>query len=121
LKSLLDIAETLRKMDAIRWDVVVEKSRQYDCQNIVYTALLVSRETVGCKLPTGALHSLGVNPVRAGLINSIVRFLIRYSSLPAAPNAGRSLLGKQVHASLVLPYASYRFYQIRHKLFDEIL
>ncbi len=121
LKSLLDIAETLRKIDSIRWDVVVEKSRQYDCQNIVYTALLVSRETVGCELPIGALHSLGVNPVRAGLINSIVRFLIRYSSLPAAPNAGRSLLGKQVHASLVLPYASYRFYQIRHKLFDEIL
>lgn len=121
LKSLLDIAETLRKMDAIRWDLVVEKSRQYDCQNIVYTALLVSRETLGCALPPGALHSLGVNPLRAGLINSMVRFLIRYSSLPAAPNAGRSLLGKQVHASLVLPYASYRFYQIRHKLLEEIL
>jgi hypothetical protein len=121
LKSLLDIAETLRKMDAIRWDLVVEKSRQYDCQNIVYTALLVSRETLGCALPPGALHSLGVNPLRAGLINSMVRFLIRYSSLPAAPNAGRSLLGKQLHASLVLPYASYRFYQIRHKLLEEIL
>lgn len=121
LKSLLDIAETLRKMDAIRWDVVVEKSRQYDCQNIVYTALLVCQQTLGCRLPPGALPRFGVNPLRAAVINSIAKFLIRYSSLPVAPISGRSLLGKQIHFSLVLPYASYRFYQIRHKLFDEIL
>ena len=121
LKSLLDIAETLRKMDAIRWDGVVEKSRQYDCQNIVYTALLVCQQTLGCRLPPGALPRLGVNPLRAVVINSIAKFLLRFSSLPVAPISGISLLGKQMHFSLVLPYASYRFYQIRHKLFDEIL
>jgi hypothetical protein len=121
LKSLLDISETLRKTDALRWDTVVEKSRLYDCNNIVYTALLVSDQTLGCRLPPGALHSLGVNPARAAVIQSIVKFLIRYSSLPAAPISGRSLLGKQLHASLVLPYATYRLYQIQHKLFEEIL
>jgi hypothetical protein len=121
LKSLLDISETLCKIGDIRWDVVVEKSRSYDCHNIVYTALLVCQQTLGCRLPQGALQSLGLNPLRRAVINSMVKFLIRYISLPAAPNAGRSLLGKQVHISLMLPYASYRFYQIRHKLFDEIL
>ena len=120
LKSLLDIAETLRKIEAIRWDVMVEKSRYYDCQNIVYTALQVCTQTLGCSLPPSGLEHLGVNPLRAAVINGIVKFLIRYSSLPESPNAGKSLLGKQLHFSLLLPYASYRFYQIRHKLFEEI-
>lgn len=120
LKSMLDIAETVRKIKDIRWEVVVEKSRMYDCHNIVYTALLVTSQTLGCDLPPGALKSFRVNPLRAAFIQTIVRLLMRYSTLPAAPMSGKNLLGKQVHFSLVLPYASYRFYQIRHKLFEEI-
>lgn len=121
LKSLLDISETIRVMGQLRWDVVVEKAGRYDCSSIVYTALLVAERTLGCDLPVGILEELQVSRLRSAVINSLVSYAIRYSSLPLDPISGTSLGGRQLHASLVLPYATYRLNQIRHKLFEEIL
>ncbi len=121
LKSLLDISETIRVMDKLRWDVIAEKARMYDCSSIVYTALLVADRTLGCDLPVGVLDQLRVSALRSVLINSLVSYALRYSSLPLDPISGTSVAGKQLHASLVLPYATYRLYQIRHKVFEEIL
>lgn len=121
LKSLLDISETIRVMDQLRWDVVVEKAGLYDCSSIVYTALLVAERTLGCDLPEGVRDELKVSTLRSAVIDSLVSYAMRYSSLPLEPISGINLAGRQLHASLVLPYATYRLYQIRHKLFEEIL
>ncbi|MGW8251540.1 MAG: nucleotidyltransferase family protein [Anaerolineales bacterium] len=121
LKSLMDIAETTHKIRGLRWDIVAEKARRYDCSSIVYTALLVADRTVGCTLPETILDNLSVSPVRAALIKGLVDYALRFSPLPLDPISGTSVGGRQIHASLVLPYASYRLYQIRHKLFEEIL
>jgi hypothetical protein len=121
LKSLLDIAETTRKMKRLRWDIVVEKARLYDCSNIVYAALLAADRTLGCELPENTLDDLSVSSLRAVAIKALVGFTIRYSSLPLSPISGVNIGGRQLHSSLVLPYATYRFYQIWHKIFREIL
>lgn len=121
LKSLMDIAETTHKIKGLRWEMVAEKARRYDCTNIVYTALLVADRTLGCSLPETVLDNLSVNPLRAAFINGLVNYALRYSSLPLDPISGTSVGGRQIHASLALPYATYRLYQIRHKLFEEIL
>lgn len=121
LKSLMDIAETTHKMKGLCWEIVVEKASRYDCSNIVYAALLVANRTLECSLPEGALESLQVSPMRVAVINSLLNYALRYSTLPLAPISGTSVGGRQLHASLLLPYATYRLYQIRHKIFEEIL
>lgn len=121
LKSLLDIAETVQKIPNIQWDKLVERARCYDCINIVYAALLVTSQTLGCNLPPQFLERLPVHPLRRRVINQIVAYALRYGSLPATPISGKMFFGRQLHISLVLPYAAYRFYQIRHKIFKEIL
>lgn len=121
LKSLLDIAETIRKIKKMRWDIVAEKARLYDCSNIVYTAILVADRTLYCDLPEGALDNLSVSALRAVVINGLVNYAMQYGTLPLNPISGASVAGRQLHSSLVLPYATYRFYQIRHKIFEEVL
>ncbi len=121
LKSLLDIAETVQKIPNIQWDKLVERARSYDCVNIVYTALLVTSQTLGCDLPPDFLERLPVHPLRRAVINQMVAYALRYGSLPTAPISGRVFFGTQLHISLLLPYAAYRFDQIRHKIFKEIL
>lgn len=120
LKSLLDIAETVQKVKNIHWDKLVEKARSYDCTNIVYTALLVTRQTLGCDLPRDGLDALQIHRVRKALINGVVSYALRHGSLPSTPISGKMFWGRQLHISLVLPYAAYRFYQVRHKLLNEI-
>ena len=120
LKSLLDIAETIRKIKDLSWDLLAEKSRAYDCNNIVYAALAVTNQTLGCELPPGVLEKLRVKPLRAAVIERIIHYMIQYGSLPEEPISGRYIFGRRIHSSLLLPYATYRFYQVRHKLIKEI-
>jgi hypothetical protein len=120
LKSLLDIAETIQRIEGLRWDSLVEKARAYDCLNIVYAALLITQRTLGCDLPDVVQKALTPSAPRAALIRGVSNLLLRWTSLPASPNAGQALFGKQIHPSLLLPYAAYRGYQIRHKLAHEI-
>jgi hypothetical protein len=120
LKSLLDIAETIHRIQELRWDCLVDKAQAYDCLNIVYTALLITQRTLGCDIAEGVMNELTPSRARAALIRGISNFLLRWTSLPASPNAGRAIFGKQIHPSLLLPYAAYRGYQIRHKLAHEI-
>jgi Uncharacterised nucleotidyltransferase len=120
LKSLLDIAETTRKMTDMQWEKVLEKTQCYDCANIIYTALLITNQSLGYNLPEGFLENFPINPTRKTVINGMVKCAMRYGSLPAAPISGKMFFGKQVHISLLLPYAAYRPYQVRHKLMNEI-
>ena len=120
LKSLLDIAETTRKMPTMQWEKLLDKVRSYDCANIVYTALLITSRTLGCNLPEGFTEALPINPMRNALIDGLVNYALRYGSLPAAPISGKMFFGKQVHISLMLPYAAYRPYQVWRRLVEEV-
>jgi hypothetical protein len=120
LKSLFDIAETVRKCSDLDWDKLASKSLTYDCHNIVYTALRVTQRTVGCEIPGGGLDRLRVSPARTHLLESLIGFLLQCTNLSSYPYSGRQVFGRQIHISLVLPYATYRGYQIWRK-FGEIL
>lgn len=106
LKSLCDIAETIAAHPHMPWDRFIDKARQYDCQNIIYTVLYITQETVGCRLPPHLLEQLGVSSLRARAI----RYLSSRYSLDAYASLrrGPTLLGRHVHSSLLLTYATYR-------------
>jgi hypothetical protein len=110
LKSLADIAEILNRCPNLDWDTVTEKARAYDCYNIVYTALLATKITLGCNLPDQALDRLNVNPIRA----SVVDYLVKRLSLSSFSSlySGRKLFGRRIDESLILPYSTFRWYQV---------
>jgi len=117
LKSLCDIAEIINKYPGLKWEELTRKARAYDCNNIVYTALLVTEMTLGCELPDEVLDNLAVSPVRETIIRSLIRYLSRRMSLSALyPFSGRNMFGRKVNLSLILPYATYRWYQVGRKM-----
>lgn len=109
LKSLCDIAESIRRWPDLDWDELVRRAWEGECENIVYTALLVTQATVGCALPPEILRRLAVHPARALILRWLARGSIHAGSLTSlAPTAGRIWHGKRLSPSLLLPYASYR-------------
>jgi hypothetical protein len=94
LKHLFDIAETLDRLD-LDWGRLAANAREDRCEGIVYTALHVTSETLGCDVPAGALEALGVPRSRVLLIRRLVARYLRRGSLDFPPPAW-------------LPYASYR-------------
>ena len=99
LKGLFDVAETLRRGEAIDWRRLGELARQGHCEGIVYTALAVAREALGAPLPAGALEALGLSRARAALLRALVR---------AFPRAGSFVEPSGRPLALALAYASLR-------------
>jgi hypothetical protein len=114
LKALCDIAETIYKYPGLDWSKLAQRARAYDCHNIVYTALLVTKMTVDCSLPEGALDALAVHPIRAKIIYELSRRMTpsSFSSL----YSGRNLFGRKVDGSLLLSYAAFCWYQVRRRI-----
>lgn len=102
LKHLFDIAESTRRLE-LDWDRLAARAREDRCEGIVYTALHVTRETLGCEVPAGALEALRVPPPRVLLIRRLVSRWMRHGSLETPPPAW-------------LPYASYRWEQALRSL-----
>lgn len=94
LKHLFDVAESTRRLE-LHWDRLAARAREDRCEGIVYAALHVTRETLGCALPAGALEGLGVPRPRVLLIHRLVERFLRRGSL-------------SLHPPPWLPYASYR-------------
>ena len=116
LKALADIAETVDKLDNLNWSKLIEKAKAYQCEAIVYTALLITQLTLGCDLPGYTLESLNINAFRAKIINS----LIQRMSLSAFASLRSDIifLGRHIDTALLLPYATFRISQIwRRSLF----
>jgi hypothetical protein len=101
LKGLFDIAETVRcgggPEQPLDWHRLVAKARDYRCEGIVFTALRITGETVGCDLPGGALAALGLPPARAVLLRRLIARALR-TALFVSETAG----------GLLLTYASFR-------------
>ncbi|MCB0212874.1 MAG: nucleotidyltransferase family protein, partial [Anaerolineae bacterium] len=113
LKSLCDIAETVEKFQDLNWMEFIHKTKAYECQNIVYAALVAAQLTVGCPLPDYVLAHLNINPMRA----KVIQFLSRRMSLSSlyTLQAGHELFGRYIGVSLLLPYVTYQLSQIRRK------
>jgi len=116
LKSLCDIAETVRKFSNLDWGRLAEKAGLYDCSPIIYTALQVTDQTVGCPVPDGAMNMLKVNRIRKRLIDRMIRVLAENAALASYPFSGVTLAGRQLNIAIILPYLNYRGYQIWRKL-----
>ena len=100
LKHLFDIAETVRRLD-LDWDRLAANAREDRCEGIVYTALHVASETLGCRIPD--LDPLQVPRPRVLLIRRLVARHLRHGSLDSPPPAW-------------LPYASFRLEQALRSL-----
>jgi hypothetical protein len=115
LKALCDIAETVNRYPELDWAGFSVKTRAYECQNIVYTALMATKNTVGCKIPDGVIESLAVRPFRAIIIRYLCQFLL-FCQLSCLYSSKR-IFGVEVTLSLLLPYAVYNPHQIGRKIY----
>ena len=117
LKSLLDIAEIINHYRELNWDEFIHNAKEYQCQNIVYTSLLVTSMTVGCRLAEKVLDNLGINPLRARVLRHLIDYLrnnILLSEL--LPSSGMNILGRKINPSLVLTFATYSRFQLFRKI-----
>ena len=105
LKQLLAIASILEHYANLDGHAVATQARAYGCTKLVYAALRATQATVGCTLPAELLPQLGVPPLRAQLIDYLIRRtpLDRIWQRPALLPTAR----RPVDASLLLPYATY--------------
>lgn len=118
LKSLVDTAEIIAKHPGLDWDAVIERAHAFDCRGIVYAALYAAQLRLSTALDEGELERilarLDVAPLRARAIHSL---LARTSPAAyAAEQAGRTLFGRSVNRSLLLPYATLRWGQIGRRM-----
>ena len=114
LKALFDIAEIIYKFPDLNWAEFVRKAKEYQCNNIVYTAFLVTKETLGCPIPTAVFSDLDINHNREQIIK---RLTSRFSANPLVDLSTEKLIFKRrVGLSLMLPYASYSWNQVIKKI-----
>lgn len=113
LKTLCDIAEIVNKYPQLKWDNLVAKSRDYDCEHIVFAALLATKTSVGCETPPEVFDAL----LRRSVRKPLLRWLVERSSLSAyeALRGSIRIRGRVVDGSLFLPYATLRWHQIWKK------
>lgn len=119
LKALCDIAEIVNKYHDLKWDELVRNSREYHCNSIVYTALLVAKMALGCEVPEGVLDKLTDSTTRVIIIRYLARHLSRKASLSSFPYCKRDEKDRMVtiiNLALILPYATYRWYQLWRKM-----
>jgi hypothetical protein len=117
LKSLCDIVTIIDKYPDLDWEMLVSKAHAYECNTILYTALLVTQMTLGCRLPEEVITNLKVNPVRALIVSRLVKKLCQSFSLTDLFTRSKStLLGREFSWPLLLTYATYRVDQLGSKM-----
>jgi len=116
LKSLCDISETIQANPGISWQQVADRARVFQCENIVFIAILVTSLATRCNLPDCWEEYFEIQPFRRNLINKTIRLLIDRISFYPYPFSGISITGRPIHISLVLPYIGYNSSQIIRKL-----
>jgi hypothetical protein len=114
LKALCDIAEILQTYPNLDWRGVARRARADQCQAIVYAALAAADMFLNARLPAGALDLLAVAPARTAVIRFLVQRMPSYAW--TAPQAGVQIFNRRVSLSLLLPYMTYGWDQVRRKL-----
>lgn len=119
LKALSDMAAVIDKFPELDWNAIVERAGQWQADTILYTALCLLQRTIGSSVPTWVAPELKVNRARQRLIEYIIDFLINHFSVSRAGfRSDLTLLGHSFSWSLLLTYATYRFDQIGHILWN---
>jgi len=117
LKSLFDIAEIIRTYPDLNWKVFTGKTKKYHCNNVVYTALFVTKKTIGCRFPEAVLKDLGVFPLRKLIIHIIIRYLsIRMSLTSLYPFSEENPMIRKINLSLALPFMVFQWRHLLRKL-----
>jgi hypothetical protein len=101
LRSLCDIAETIKHHPDLNWNLFARKALDAHANQIAYTALTVTQATIGCSLPSGVLDQ-----------HRSLALLSYYN--------GPKLIGRKFGWSLLLPYTTYRWHQMRSKLYEAV-
>ncbi len=110
LKSICDLAETINNYPDFNWNRFVQIAKKYDCQSIAYTALWITKNTVGSSIPEEIFEALNTSPMRARTIHylsgrmSLNSFVSLYS--------GINVLDRHIDWPLLLSYVSLKPYQI---------
>jgi hypothetical protein len=121
LRSLCDIAETIKRFPDLDWPRLACRAAAYECNNIVYTALSVAQATVGCPLPEETLDQFGLPGMRRRAVDAATRYLVQHVPLSSLSfYHGARLAGRKFGWSLVLPYLTYRWRQAHHKLHEAL-
>jgi hypothetical protein len=116
LKSLFDIQETLQVKRDLPWRELGERAHEFQCENIVFIALLVTLLTTGSNLPPNWDEYLNINPLKRKVILTAINYLVDRVSFYPYPFSGKSFEGRTIHFSLVLPYIGYKQHQIVKKI-----
>ena len=74
LKSLCDIAESINKYRCLNWEKLIRDARAYQCNNIVYTALLITKMTLGSDVPQRVLKELSDRVLRDKITYCLARY-----------------------------------------------
>lgn len=115
LKSVCDIAEIIDFYPSLNWKKLVQDAQTYQCQTIVYTALLVTQLTVGCNFPETIFRDLGINPAKAFVIRKLANFLIEQVPLSELLPSKEIKWGK-VNSALLLVTFTYDWPQFWQRL-----
>ncbi len=116
LKSLNDIATICRAYQELDWTEIAGRARCYRADAIVFTALTVTKSTLGCSTLPDLFDAFKLNAVRRAAVQQMTALLWRYSSLDALSEQHGGLLGRTLSIPLALTYLSYRFDIVGAKL-----
>ena len=73
LRSLYNISEIIKTYPAMDWDIIAGKVRTYNCENIVFAALLTAYCTVGSPVPKNLDVLFHISFLRLKLIRYLVQ------------------------------------------------
>ena len=117
LKSLFDIAEIINFYPDLNWEDFTRKAKKYRCNNLIYTALFVTKKTIGCNSPETVFKDLAVFPLRKLIIHMIIRYLnLRMSLTSLYPFLEENPLIRKTNLSLALPFAVFPWRHFWHKI-----
>lgn len=115
LKSLLDIAETIAHFQNLNWDTFARRCIEYGCANIAYSAIEVTRRTLGCQAPLELCKPLGLSAIHKAGIDLTISLLLKGTSL-TFPYSKFNFLNRWADVSLILPYVTYHPGQVSYIL-----
>lgn len=114
LKTLLAVAELTWWLRPTDWSLVVAKSKRYQCEKLVYGALLMTQTTLGADFPPTLADQFALHPLWARAIRGLVARLWRYE--PSWSTGGGQFDHRRLDGALLLPYATYSAQQIFTKM-----
>lgn len=114
LKSLLDIAEIINYYPQLDWDKFQKIAQEYNCWNIVYRSLFVTKMTVGCNFPLEKFTQNKINKLTNQCLGLYINYLINnIPLLLLLPQKKINIFNRENSLSLFLKLTTYNPQQLR--------